>query len=291
MKKTEIARKFDEIVAFAEVEKFIDTPVKRYSSGMYVRLAFAVAAHMETEVLLVDEVLAVGDAEFQKKCLERLRRVSSQGRTIVFVSHNLAAMRTICQFGIALDDGAVAAQGKIDEIVDGYLAGIGEHEIEPQLVDMDRFLFEGVQLTSNNTSLIKTFDQVEVRVRFRAKVDISEPGAYVGFLTLENERIAGLDFRDFCTAPQVRTGEPCEFLFTIKDFPLLAGEYQLEIHLKDMALCHIECVPHMIRFSVVETPVYGGRQLDRWFGHVGLDAVAYVGSSVAYSSSRVGDRN
>src|SRR5581483_4706693 len=102
MKKAEIARKFDEIVAFAEVEKFIDTPVKRYSSGMYVRLAFAVAAHLETEILLVDEVLAVGDAQFQKKCLGKMGDVAKHGRTVLFVSHNLLMVQRLCPTAIVL---------------------------------------------------------------------------------------------------------------------------------------------------------------------------------------------
>ena len=99
MRKTEIGRKFDEIVAFAEVEKFIDTPVKRYSTGMYMRLAFAVAAHMETEVLIVDEVLGVGDAQFQKKCFQRMNEIGKHGRTILFVSHNMSALRGYLQAG------------------------------------------------------------------------------------------------------------------------------------------------------------------------------------------------
>jgi lipopolysaccharide transport system ATP-binding protein len=107
MKRAEIARKFDEIVAFAEVEKFIDTPVKRYSSGMYVRLAFAVAAHMETEILLVDEVLAVGDAHFQKKCLGKMGEVAKHGRTILFVSHNMNAIEQLCNRVILVDEGNV----------------------------------------------------------------------------------------------------------------------------------------------------------------------------------------
>src|SRR5207253_774836 len=107
MRKAEIDRKFDEIVAFAEVEKFLDTPVKHYSSGMYVRLAFAVAVHLETEVLLVDEVLAVGDAQFQKKCFEKVRQIGDSGRTIIFVSHNMAAVRQVCSRGIVLDGGRV----------------------------------------------------------------------------------------------------------------------------------------------------------------------------------------
>lgn len=108
MSRAEIRKKFDEIVAFAEVEKFLDTPVKRYSSGMYVRLAFAVAAHLEPEILIVDEVLAVGDAEFQKKCLGKMEEVSrKQGRTVLFVSHNLGAIRTLCSLGVVLRSGRV----------------------------------------------------------------------------------------------------------------------------------------------------------------------------------------
>ena len=121
MKKAEIARKFDEIVAFAEVEKFIDTPVKHYSSGMHVRLAFAVAAHLEPEILLVDEVLAVGDIAFQKKCLGKMENVAKEGRTVLFVSHNTAALRQLCQTGILLHSGAVRSRGAILDCLDEYL--------------------------------------------------------------------------------------------------------------------------------------------------------------------------
>src|SRR5438094_8660345 len=120
MRRAEIQRRFDEIVAFAEVEKFIDTPVKRYSSGMYVRLAFAVAAHMETEILLVDEVLAVGDAQFQKKCLGKMGEVAKRGRTILFVSHNMGATANLCRTGLALNQGRVAAQGNIQDVIGYY---------------------------------------------------------------------------------------------------------------------------------------------------------------------------
>src|SRR5262249_31130806 len=111
MKKAEIDRKFDEIVAFAEVEKFIDTPVKRYSSGMHVRLAFAVAAHLDTETLIVDEVLAVGDASFQKKCLGKMGKVSREGRTILFVSHNMGALSNLCTTGLWIHNGQTMLKG------------------------------------------------------------------------------------------------------------------------------------------------------------------------------------
>ena len=113
MSRSEIAGKFDEIVAFSEIEKFIDTPVKRYSSGMYVRLAFAVAAHLEPEILLIDEVLAVGDAAFQKKCLGKMSDIAKHGRTVLFVSHNTAAMLNLCERGIFIERGRVCEDGPI----------------------------------------------------------------------------------------------------------------------------------------------------------------------------------
>lgn len=121
MKKEEIRSKFDEIVSFSGVERFLDTPVKRYSSGMYVRLAFAVAAHLEPEILVVDEVLAVGDTEFQKKCLGKMSDAASSGRTILFVSHNMAAVKTLCTRGFYLRDGKLEYDGAIHDVVDRYL--------------------------------------------------------------------------------------------------------------------------------------------------------------------------
>jgi lipopolysaccharide transport system ATP-binding protein len=121
MSKAEIRKKFDEIVAFAEVERFLDTPVKRYSSGMYVRLAFAVAAHLEPEILVVDEVLAVGDAEFQKKCLGKMKDVATGGRTVLFVSHNMTAVRSLCSHGLVLKNGQVAEQGDVEHCIRKYL--------------------------------------------------------------------------------------------------------------------------------------------------------------------------
>ena len=122
MSRAEILRRFDEIVAFAEVERFLDTPVKRYSSGMYVRLAFAVAAHLEPEILIVDEVLAVGDSSFQAKCLGRMRDVGRDGRTVLFVSHNMGAIRSLCDSAICLDGGRIVAQGSVDSVLNAYVS-------------------------------------------------------------------------------------------------------------------------------------------------------------------------
>jgi len=126
MKRVEIKKKFDEIVAFAEISKFIDTPVKHYSSGMYVRLAFAVAAHLDPEILMVDEVLAVGDASFQRKCLDKMKEVSHVGRTVLFVSHNMPAITRLCERAILLDEGRLRCEGSCHEVVGEYLrAGFG----------------------------------------------------------------------------------------------------------------------------------------------------------------------
>ena len=125
MKRREIAKKLPDIVEFSGVEKFIDTPVKRYSSGMYVRLAFAVAAHLEPEILLVDEVLAVGDAEFQRRCLGRMEDLSDAGRTVLFVSHNLSAIAQLCDRALLLDGGRVVRDGPSAEVVADYLQTVG----------------------------------------------------------------------------------------------------------------------------------------------------------------------
>ena len=131
MKQTDIDRQFDEIVAFSEVERFIDTPVKHYSSGMYLRLAFAVAAHLEPEILLIDEVLAVGDAGFQKKCLGKMGNVAKEGRTVLFVSHNLGAITQLCGTAVQLEKGRLKRVGPASEVVAAYLSAVVDTELRP----------------------------------------------------------------------------------------------------------------------------------------------------------------
>ncbi|CAN5691419.1 ABC transporter ATP-binding protein [soil metagenome] len=138
MNKVEIQRKFDEIVAFSGIEKFIDTPIKRYSSGMYVRLAFAVAAHLEPDILIVDEVLAVGDADFQKKCLGKMREVSqSDGRTIIFVSHSMQAVNNLCNKAIWLQQGKVREQGESSAVVNKYLSSVQQLNLQQNWDDLE----------------------------------------------------------------------------------------------------------------------------------------------------------
>jgi lipopolysaccharide transport system ATP-binding protein len=233
-----------------------------------------VAAHLETEVLLVDEVLAVGDAQFQKKCFEKMREIGTQGRTILFVSHNMSAVRSICAQALIVEKGAVVAQGEINETVDRYLSRIAAPVSRPATVETNNFSVDSVEIESNSGPVIKTFDSVQVKVRFLPKTDIQDPGLYVSILTSESRRLTGLDLKDFITTASLRAGQPAELGFTIESLPLLPGCYQLEIHLKDMARGLVEIVPQIFEFEVAETEVYGGRKLDSWFGNVGLRARA-----------------
>jgi lipopolysaccharide transport system ATP-binding protein len=173
MTRAEIRKKFDEIVDFAEVGRFLETPVKRYSSGMYVRLAFAVAAHLEPDILLVDEVLAVGDAAFQEKCLGKMDQVAGQGRTVLFVSHNLSAVRQLCSRTIVLDGGIVRANGETDEMLRGYMASMtmstGAHEWtdrETAPHGPDQWL-QAVRVVQNNLST----PRVDIDNPFRVEFD------------------------------------------------------------------------------------------------------------------------
>ncbi len=161
MKRADITRQFDAIVAFSEVEKFVDTPVKFYSSGMYLRLAFAVAAHLDPEILLVDEVLAVGDLAFQKKCMGKMGEVAKQGRTVVFVSHNMGAVRSLCEKGIVLEKGRLVEQGAIGRSIETYyrMASAAE-QVE---IDPTRTGFGPVTLSSHESSTIAQGDEMELR--------------------------------------------------------------------------------------------------------------------------------
>ncbi|HEY0172646.1 MAG TPA: ABC transporter ATP-binding protein [Pyrinomonadaceae bacterium] len=276
MRRAEVERKFDEIVAFAEIEKFIDTPVKRYSTGMYVRLAFAVAVHLEPEVLIVDEVLAVGDAEFQKKCFRKMQEVGKDNRTILLVSHNMAAIRNICSRGLVLERGRVVASGDIDNVVDSYLARINNSQADGETVETESYVVDNVRVGSTGEQVVKTFNPVEINIRITAKTDIAEPDVYMGILTLDGQILTALVCRDFCSIPALLKGSSAEVTFKINSLPLLPGEYQIEIHLVDLVNYKFEFVPRTYPFEVVETPIYGGRKLDRWFGHIGLDGGAGV---------------
>jgi len=178
MRKREIDRKLDEIIDFSGVERYIDTPVKRYSSGMYVRLAFAVAAHLESEILIVDEVLAVGDAEFQKKCLGKMGEVSmGEGRTVLFVSHNMASVRTLCKSGILLKNGTIYKAGAIDCVVNEFQCYIKDLTVNNTFENLDfykvRFNIIEIDLIQDNSYLISQKLNIDITVFENEKIDYS----------------------------------------------------------------------------------------------------------------------
>ncbi len=188
MKRTEIDAKFDEIVAFSEVEQFIDTPVKRYSSGMYLRLAFAVAAHLEPEILVVDEVLAVGDAEFQKKCIGKMGDVAQQGRTVLFVSHNMSAILRLTEEAIVLDKGRLIMRGPTQQAVDHYLSS-GQAQAGERVWDADEvplnaapFVPIAIRLRDQKGGVIDTVRSIEpVTVEMEYRLEAPLTGLRVGF--------------------------------------------------------------------------------------------------------------
>jgi lipopolysaccharide transport system ATP-binding protein len=198
MKRVEIDRKFDEIVSFAEVEKFIDTPVKRYSSGMYLRLAFAVAAHLEPDILVVDEVLAVGDAEFQRRCLGKMSEVAKEGRTVLFVSHNMSAILRLTDEGILLDKGKLVLRGPTQEVVDTYMSSgfsqtgqrsWDEEEIPP---DAKPFRPVSIRLVDKSQRVVDTIRSTEpVTILVEYNLDAPITGLRIGIylMTMRGEYV------------------------------------------------------------------------------------------------------
>lgn len=200
MGRSEIRRKFDDIVAFAEVEQFLDTPVKRYSSGMYVRLAFAVAAHLEPEILIVDEVLAVGDAQFQRKCLGKMEDISrNEGRTVLFVSHALSMVSKLCNKGILLNKGQVMIEGNILSVIGKYEEAVlathhSDHLPEgifyrEAIENANNYLITGISFMDKNfkpTSFISTYDEINVELDFYSPIEIENGSISFFFKTLND---------------------------------------------------------------------------------------------------------
>lgn len=234
MSKEEIKRKFDEIVAFSEVEKFLDTPVKRYSSGMYVRLAFAVAAHLEPEILVVDEVLAVGDAAFQKKCLGKMEDVSASGRTILFVSHHIESVQRLCNKGILLSQGKLIESGNIDQVLAKYLQaqteGALSYEIRivPEFADSNA-LAHTLEITDENdvpVSEIVMGNNFKVKIDIELKTDINDFVGAIGISTA-----FGQPLRTSWSKPQNLKAGKYKLVFSNDGLMLASGPYKLTVGL------------------------------------------------------------
>jgi len=278
MARREIQRKFDEIVDFAEVEKFLDTPVKRYSSGMYVRLAFAVAAHLEPEILLVDEVLAVGDASFQQKCLGKMSDVASEGRTVLFVSHNMGSIRSLCESAILLDNGTILSQGRVDAVVNQYL-NAGEN-LEGPIVQHPVNKSRDVQITrvsvvDSNGGLAthhpydKPFN-VQIQVHVHQKIH----SAYLALHVHDRELRTLLFSRHFVPSEAAADGlEIGVHEFTVQcPAPLLVpGGYCISVHLASASpVILLDGVDHVCKFELVDSGSETAKRGFPWRGSLAV---------------------
>ncbi len=268
MKRRDIERQFDEIVAFAEIEKFIDTPVKHYSSGMYLRLAFSVAAHLEPEILLVDEVLAVGDVAFQTKCLGKMEDVARQGRTILFVSHNMGAVRNLCSHGLLINEGRIKLAGAVDEVLEEYLGsanreGLSGKNIIDQQDKSDKINVRVVSFHARAIGRNEAAPQTGVGAEFIIEYGASDraaiPRLHVGITVRD---ILGsnvftcstaMNKSDFYDSPS--TGQ---VVCRIDSLPLIPGRYWVDIKLWDY---HgpVNHITNAAGFDVIDVGVGGFR--------------------------------
>jgi len=263
MKKAEVARKFDEIVAFSGVEKFIDTPVKRYSSGMYVRLAFAVAAHLDPEILIVDEVLAVGDAEFQKKCLGKMGEVAGAGRTVLFVSHNMTAVQKLCSRCLWIYGGSIQKSGETIQVINSYLDFAHEVNYKGE-VNLEkwpnRYGKGGARIHS--ARLLNTDQKIET-VFIRTKPMsfefdfVSDDSHVLNFsatiVAETGEKILHLSQYDTPgLKPRVLSGS-YRVRFTLPELPLNEGNYHLVLAIHTDNLYPIDVVTDVLPFQVKDT--------------------------------------
>jgi homopolymeric O-antigen transport system ATP-binding protein len=232
MRRAEIDRKLDEIVAFAEIDKFLDTPVKHYSSGMYVRLAFSVAAHLEPEILLVDEVLAVGDMAFQRKCLGKMDNVAQEGRTVVFVSHNMGLLQQLCERGIFLQQGAVHTDGTIAEAIDAYLQTLEQAKMLDLSQRTDRkglgkVRLIGADVTNGSSAILRTGHPA----RFVFQVNAHIPGMACNFNVYDTIGQPVTSFQSRVRGPEDSSdpGNGLKFVCELDELLLLPGRYRVDV--------------------------------------------------------------
>jgi lipopolysaccharide transport system ATP-binding protein len=262
MSRAEIRRKFDEIVQFAEVEKFLDTPVKRYSSGMYVRLAFAVAAHLEPEILIVDEVLAVGDAQFQKKCLGKMQEVSRGGRTVIFVSHNMGTVTSLCSRALWLAQGRVHRTGPVREVINDYLSKgvtsdyktISLTEIpRPSYVHDDRLRLDRIEWL--NDVPLQHGEPAEAVIHLVTRGSVEGVSVGIGFSTVEGTRLLSYD-TDFQTnhRPDLPEARTYAVKLSIDSLPLGPAMYSLDIGCRSGDSHALDYLPGVANVEVIPGP-------------------------------------
>ena len=275
MRKAEIGRKFDEIVAFAEVEKFMDTPVKHYSSGMYMRLAFAVAAHLEPEILLVDEVLAVGDVAFQKKCLGKMENVAKEGRTVLFVSHNMAAVSQLCPTAILLENAKLKASGKVDVVVSQYLMTGGQNKGDADLTSCSlrrgtgEAVFEWAQSRNKDDQISQDFSIGDnIKVMFGLKFSEGCPSVKLAVEIRTADGVPLCNMTDVDSEFKLeRTKEREVLSVCIQDVRLYPGSYYLSLWLGSTTSTEIfDYAQDCLMFNIIDGGKLTMRQLPRSAG-------------------------
>jgi lipopolysaccharide transport system ATP-binding protein len=258
MRRQEIDRKFDEIVDFAEIEQFLDTPVKRYSSGMHVRLAFAVAAHLEPEILLVDEVLAVGDVAFQKKCLGKMGDVAMGGRTVLFVSHNMAAIEALCKNALLLSHGKVVALGTTSEMVRIYLK---RSDIASEIKNG---ILKGIftqNLAGITTSAFRINEPIRIKIQLALGSNkIVNPVIGIGVNSVLGQRLftVGTYFQQDTIPPIIGN---VEIVCEITDPVLTPGEFSIKLAISDNVYSTLLDVEDILRFEVIASDYFGNGQI------------------------------
>jgi len=265
MGRKEIQRKFDEIVEFAEVEKFLDTPVKRYSSGMYVRLAFAVAAHLEPEILVVDEVLAVGDAQFQEKCLSKMESVSGEGRTILFVSHNIGAIRQLCRTGIYLLGGQVHIIDEVEIVTDSYTAGQTHGDVNDLSIIKSRggsgsIRFVRVQYLNDSHARKNLFylgEDIVIDIEYKAgdfSIIADVARVDVAINNVGGDRLIWMT----TSGRNIRLGrDGGHLIFKVNKPNLNFGKYTVNLYAEDKSGSVVDWVKDAAPFEIAETKVDG----------------------------------
>jgi lipopolysaccharide transport system ATP-binding protein len=282
MTRQEIKRKFDEIVDFAEIEKYLDTPVKRYSSGMYVRLAFAVAAHLEPEILVVDEVLAVGDATFQKKCLGKMEDVAKrQGRTVLFVSHNMAAVSHLCSSGFRLEDGRLTGAGEPNHIIEEYLSSGNKGGNKYDVIDLTHHknricngvhVIKSITIKGYKARPLVTGQPAIVTIRFDRQKINSHPELAFTVETLLGQRI--FSFATYWTkrTPETDFAEGVASCL-IQKLPLSPGVYTINVAIGTNDDPFRDHIPNAYQFEVMSSDYYGtGKIPESNHGVVFIDA-------------------
>jgi lipopolysaccharide transport system ATP-binding protein len=265
MKRSSIQARFDEIVDFSELATFLDTPIKRYSSGMRVRLAFAVAAHLEPEILIVDEVLAVGDVAFQRKCLGKMGDITSEGRTILFVSHNMAVLQALCQRGILFERGSLVADGSIEETIEGYLRRLEDSVGEDLRSRTDRRGWHEVFLAGLSAlSAVEGVRTITPGVPVRFVFQLSAPPPWnvqCRFTILDTlgHPVMTFDSSIAAAEDQFETAGCDTFECVVPALPLVPGRYRIDVKVRGAGRLqdHVEGA----RYFEIEPGVMGGRPI------------------------------